>query len=89
MTDPRHNDEHHRRDDEKIDLMYLTLFGNKEVGTKGMVDKLDRIYEFIEKVSTGYSMLKWFFGSVIVLGIFISTVKGWLIAFVTHFLTTK
>ena len=80
--------EHHRKDDEKIDTMYRVLFGDKATGEKGMIDKVDEIHTVFVKMSNGFSLLRWFFGAVIVLGLFIGTIKGWIVA-AAHYLLSK
>ena len=67
-------------DQKKIDKMAEVIFGDKTTGEKGLVEKVDEIYNMFVKINNGISLIAWFFGAVIVLGLFVGTIKGWAIA---------
>lgn len=65
---------------QKIDKMHTVMFGDKESNTKGMVDKVDIIFDVFMKVENGFTFMKWIIGAILVLGLLVGTIKGWVIA---------
>lgn len=73
--------EDHLKDGDKIvkdmavDVKNLkeVVFGNEEIKEKGIKEKVDEMHNIL----IGLKGVKGLFGLVIMLGIFIATIKGW------------
>ena len=61
--------------DRKIDKIEEVLFGDREIGEIGMKQKVDEIHGLLIQLKG----LKGFFGLVILVGVLIITLKGWLV----------
>lgn len=72
----------------KMDKMHQSLYGDEEMGVIGMIKKVDTIYEVFTKINSGFSIIGWVVGSIIVFGIFLGTIKAWLVT-IAHYLLTK
>lgn len=73
----------------KVDSLHLAVFGDDETGTVGMLDKTNAMYDILTKGKTGVSFIGWTIVSIITLGLFFGTIKGWLIALAHYILTAK
>lgn len=83
-------DDHHRKDDEKIDLMYRVIFGDEITKEKGMVYKVDEMYTIITQSRT----IRDFFGGfkapvawLLLIGGAIVVFKKWAALLITWILT--
>lgn len=70
----------------KVDSLHLAVFGDDTTETMGMMDKVNAIYDIFTKGKTGVTFIGWTIVSIITLGVFFTTLKGWLIALAAQIL---
>ena len=58
-----------------VKLLKDVVFGNKEIGEKGMREKVDDMHSILIQAKG----IKGFFGLIILIGILIITLKGWFV----------
>ena len=74
--------------EKKVDKIHLFLFGDEDTNQKGMSEKFDDMYNFFVKINNGISLIGWAVGAIIVTGLLLGTIKGWLVGLV-HSIATK